>query len=115
MKMDAWRLISVVGSKLLELPLHRIDSGDVCRHEMISASLRSPHLEATARVCGGRASATEMDKGGKILPLLLVGRLVTGPSKDVSQISVQVYRCQLDGMAGYDADIEAEATTRIFN
>ena len=76
MKMDTWRLISVVGSKLLEPPLHRIDSGDVCRHEMISASLRSLHLEATARVCGGGASAAEMDKGGKILPLL-VGRLVT--------------------------------------
>lgn len=77
MKMDAWRLISVVGRKLLKLPLHRIDPGDIRRHEMIAASLRSLHLEATARVRGGGASATEMDEGGKILPLLLVGRLVT--------------------------------------
>ena len=84
MKMNAWRLISVVGSKLLELPLHRIASGDVCRHEMIAASLCRLLLETTARVCGGGASAAEMDKGVKILPLLLVGRLVTGPSEDGS-------------------------------
>jgi hypothetical protein len=68
---------SVVDRKLLELPLHRIDPGDVCRHEMISASLGSLHLETAARVCGRGTSAAEMDKGSKILPLLLVSRLVT--------------------------------------
>ena len=86
--MNTWPLISVIGRKLLKLPLHRIDPGDIRRHEMISASLRSLHLEATARVCGGGASAAEMDKGGKILPLLLASRLVTGPSEDGSYISV---------------------------
>lgn len=75
--MNTWRLISVVGRKLLKLPLHRIDPGDIRRHEMIAASLCRLHLETTARVCGGGASAAEMDKGGKILPLLLVSRLVT--------------------------------------
>ncbi len=86
--MNTWRLISVIGRKLLKLPLHRIDPGDVCRHEMIAASLCRLHLETTARVCGCGTSAAEMDKGGKILPLLLVGRLVTGPSEDGSYISV---------------------------
>jgi hypothetical protein len=108
-------LTAVVGGKALKSSSHRIDFEDVRGNEMVPASFGSVHLEVTSCICGGGASAAEMNEGSKISPLPLVNRYVARPGEDSSNVPVQIYRCQLDGMAGYDADIGAETTTSIFD
>lgn len=84
-------LMAVVGGKALKSSSHRIDLEDVRRNEMVPASFSSIHLEVTSCVCGGGASAAEMDEGGKILPLPLVSRYVARPGEDGSYVPVQIY------------------------
>ncbi|GAB1716938.1 MAG: hypothetical protein NTAFB05_19800 [Nitrobacter sp.] len=81
----------VVGGKALKSSSHRIDLENVRRNEMVPASFGSVHLEVTSCVCGGGASAAEMDEGGKILPLPLVSRYVARPGEDGSYVPVQIY------------------------
>ena len=84
-------LMAVVGGKALKSSSHRIDLEDVRRNEMVPSSFGSVHLEVTSFVCGGGASAAEMDEGGKILPLPLVSRYVPRPGEDGSYVPVQIY------------------------
>ncbi len=82
---------------------------------MIPAPLAGDHLKATACVSGGRTSAAEMDKGGKILCLLHGSDNTARPGEDGSDIAVQIYRCQLYGMTRDCAKVGTEAAARIFD
>ena len=53
-----------------ELPLHRIDLGEICRNGVIAAALARHDLEAMAHEDRGAACATKVDECGEILLLL---------------------------------------------
>ncbi len=97
-RVPAGALIVAIGCKEQELPLHRVDLGDIGRNEMISAPFAGHHLKVTACVSGGGTSAAEMDKGGEILLLLRVGRHIARSGEDGGDIAVQIDGCQLYGM-----------------
>jgi hypothetical protein len=46
---DIELLVAAIGRKTQELPLHRIDPGEVGRDEVIAAPLAGHHLKITAR------------------------------------------------------------------
>ena len=63
-------LIPAVGRKAQELPLHRIDPGEIGRDEVIAAAYVGQHLKLAAGESRGGASAAKMDEGRNILLLL---------------------------------------------
>src|SRR5258708_1690444 len=110
-----YTLIAAVGRKLQELPLHRVDPGDVSRNEMIPPPFAGHHLKVTTCVSGGGTCAAEMDKGGEILLLLRVGRHIARSGEDGGDIAVQIYGCQLYGMTRDRANVGTEAAARILD
>jgi hypothetical protein len=68
-------LVPAIGRKAQELPLHRIDLGEIGGDEVIAAPLAGHHLKITACECSGGTGAAEMDEGSEILFLLWVPSL----------------------------------------
>jgi len=60
-------LVPAIGRKAQELPLHRIDLGEIGGDEVIAAPLAGHHLKITACECCGGTGAAEMDEGSEIL------------------------------------------------
>ena len=99
-------LISAIGRKARELPLHRVDPGDIGRDEMIAAALARDHPKVTARESRRRSRAAEMDEGGQIL--FCCGCLhITRARENPCDIAVEIHRRQFDGMARDRADMQA--------
>ena len=54
-------LVPAIGRKAQELPLHRIDLGEIDGDEVIAAPLAGHHLKITACECCGGTGAAEME------------------------------------------------------
>src|SRR6185369_7044762 len=79
----------VIGRQALELPLHRIDPGDIGCNEMIAAPLAGPHLKVAARESCGGTPAAKMDKRGEILLLLPARRHIGNAGENRRDIAGQ--------------------------
>ena len=89
------------------MPLHGVDPGEICRHEMIATALSRHHLEATAPEGPGGFRAAEVNESGEILFLLLACCRAGRGGENASDIAIQVYSRELDGVSWYHSDIEA--------
>src|ERR1700722_19515338 len=98
-RVPAGPLIVGIGCKEQELPLHRVDPGDIGRNEMIAAPFAGHHLKVTACVSGGRTRAAEMNKGSQILLLLRVWLHIAREGENISHMAVEIHGCKFDGMA----------------
>src|SRR5579871_375880 len=80
---------------------------------MIAAALAGQHFEVAP--CKGRrgACAAEMDEGGEILLLLGAWLRIAGAGENLSDIAVEIDRCELDRMARERADIEIESAAAV--
>ena len=72
-------LIPFIGCKPHELPLHRVDPGDIGRNEMIAAALAGDHPKVAAGESRGRTGAAEMDEGGE--SCFCCGLALTSPAR----------------------------------
>src|ERR1700738_790662 len=100
-------LVAAIGCEAQELPLHRVDLGDIGSNEMIAAPFAGHHLKVTACVSGGRTSAAEMDKGSQVLLLLRVWLHIAREGENRRHMAIEIHGCKFDGMARERAEIEA--------
>ena len=94
------------GGETSELPLHRVDPGEIDRDVVVAAAFVWHQLKTTAGEGCGRTSTAEMDDGSEILRLLQTRCRVWPACEYLHDIPVQVHRRKLDGMARHDAGIE---------
>ena len=80
-------LVPAIGRKAKELPLHRIDLGEIGGDEVIAAPLAGHHLKITACECCGGTGAAEMDEGSEILFLLRACRHVRCPCRKFDPVA----------------------------
>jgi len=80
-------LVPAIGRKAKELPLHRIDFGEIGGDEVIAAPLAGHHLKITACECCGGTGAAEMDEGSEILFLLRACRHVRCPCRKFDPVA----------------------------
>ena len=79
-------LIPAVGGKAQELPLHRVDPGDIGRDEVIAAALAGHHVKTTAHEGLGGTCAAEMNECGEILFLLRACRHIARAGENAATL-----------------------------
>ena len=79
-------LIPAVGGKAQELPLHRIDPGEIGRDEVIAAALAGHQVKTTAHEGLGGTCAAEMDECGEILFLLRACRHIARAGENAATL-----------------------------
>ena len=87
---DGLALVGGLG-EAQELPLHRVDRGEVCCDVVVAATLAEGQTEAAARKGLGRTCAAEMDDGGEIL-LLLRARRVRPVCENCCDVAARILR-----------------------
>jgi hypothetical protein len=92
---------------LAELPLHRIDPGEIGPHIVITASLMRRWTKAMCRKGMAGSGPTEVNDGGQILLLLECGYSNPSRSYCLYHAAVKLRRGQFNGMARYDSLVEA--------
>src|ERR1700677_4223175 len=99
-------LIPAIGRKVQELALHRVDSGEIGRDEVVATALAGDHPKLAACESRGGTGAAEMDEGGKILLLLRACRHIARAGENRCHVAIQVHRRKLCCMARDHAERE---------
>ena len=95
------------GGETPELPLHRVDPGEIDRDVVVAAAFAWHQLKTTAGEGCGRTGTAEMDDGSEILRLLQTRCRAWPTCEYLHDVPVQGHRRKLDGAARYDAGVES--------
>jgi hypothetical protein len=101
------------GDETLELPLHRVDPGEIDRDLVVAATFVGHQLKTTAGEGCGRTSTAEMNDGSEILRLLRTRCRAWPACQYLHDVPVQGHCRKLDGIARHDAGVESVEPTGV--
>src|SRR5262245_19579631 len=90
---------SAVAGDAQELPLNRVDLGEIRRNVVIPAALAGDKMEAPARESLRLTCTAQMNYCGELLLVLWANRCVWPLRENRGHIAVQIHPCEFDGAA----------------
>jgi hypothetical protein len=97
-----------------ELPLHRVDTGEVCRDLVITAALAGGQTKPALGKGLGRTRAAQMDYRGKLLLVLRIRLAMSPAGENRPEIAIQINRRELNGVARQHPRIESAEPAGVF-